>query len=184
MLTRHHFAAILFVFALVAAPAWGQDQTEPAPPTPSADAPAPDREALEKAFSEKLSGAALVGRFTVDGRGDENLPRPERYEIESVTKTPQGDLWLFVARVKYGDKDVKIPMVLKVLWAGDTPVITLSDFTIPVLGTFTARVLFHGDRYVGTWQHGEVGGHMWGRIEKIEPEPNGKEKPQPSDNAK
>ena len=32
--------------------------------------------------------------------------------------------------------------------------------------TFDSRVLFHGNRYVGTWQHGEVGGHMWGMIEK------------------
>ena len=36
---------------------------------------------------------------------------------------------------------------------------------VPTLGTFTARVLFYGDRYVGTWQHGKVGGHMFGKIE-------------------
>ena len=29
-----------------------------------------------------------------------------------------------------------------------------------------ARVFFYGDRYAGTWQHGKVGGHMWGRIER------------------
>jgi hypothetical protein len=28
------------------------------------------------------------------------------------------------------------------------------------------RLFFHGDRYAGTWQHGAIGGHMWGRIEK------------------
>jgi len=27
-------------------------------------------------------------------------------------------------------------------------------------------LFFYGDRYAGTWQHGEVGGLMSGRIEK------------------
>ena len=44
--------------------------------------------------------------------------------------------------------------------------ISLTDLAVPTLGTFTARVIFHGDRYAGTWQHGNVGGHMFGRIEK------------------
>lgn len=123
-----------------------------------------NREKLEKAFSEKLTKSVLVGHFSVDGKKD-NGGREERYEIDSVTKL-KGNDWLFVARIKYGQNDVKVPMTLKVLWAGDTPVITLTDLMIPGLGTFTSRVLFYGDRYVGTWQHGEVGGHMWGRIEQ------------------
>ena len=28
------------------------------------------------------------------------------------------------------------------------------------------NVLFYENRYAGTWQHGKVGGHMFGRIEK------------------
>jgi hypothetical protein len=42
----------------------------------------------------------------------------------------------------------------------------LTDWEIPTLGTFTCRVLFYGDRYAGPWQHGKVGGLMYGRIEK------------------
>jgi hypothetical protein len=42
------------------------------------------------------------------------------------------------------------------------------DFAIPTLGTFTARVFFYGNRYAGTWQHDKVGGHMFGRIEKLQ----------------
>ena len=39
--------------------------------------------------------------------------------------------------------------------------------TIPNLGTYTARVLFYGDQYAGTWSAGaDHGGHLWGRIEK------------------
>ena len=51
-------------------------------------------------------------------------------------------------------------------WVGDTPMITMTDLSIPTLGTFTARVFFYGDRYAGTWQHDRVGGHMFGSIEK------------------
>jgi len=58
-----------------------------------------------------------------------------------------------------------VPIVVTMPWAGDTPIITMTDVSIPTLGTFTARVFFYGDRYAGTWQHGAVGGHMFGRIE-------------------
>jgi hypothetical protein len=68
--------------------------------------------------------------------------------------------------MRYGDVDVTLPIVVTMVWAGDTPMITLTDFTIPSMGTFTARVFFYGDRYSGTWQHGAVGGHMFGNIEK------------------
>jgi hypothetical protein len=58
------------------------------------------------------------------------------------------------------------PVVVPMRWVGDTPVIMMTDTSLPGLGTFTVRVLFHADRYAGTWQHGEVGGHMSGRIAK------------------
>jgi len=35
---------------------------------------------------------------------------------------------------------------------------------IPLLGTFSAQVVLDGKRYAGTWQHGKVGGHMFGAI--------------------
>jgi hypothetical protein len=43
---------------------------------------------------------------------------------------------------------------------------SLTDLTIPGVGTFTSRVMFYGDRYAGTWQHGDHGGLFWGTIEK------------------
>ncbi len=140
---------------------------EAEPPT-TPEKPTADREALERAFAERLSNAALIGTYSIVGRTNGQPARPERYEIAKVTKTADGK-WAFQARVKYGDVDVVLPaLVLDVYWAGDTPVISLTDFTIPVLGTFTARVMVYGDRYAGTWQHGKVGGHMWGRIVPVE----------------
>lgn len=141
---------------------------------PAAKPAIPDRATLEKEFSEKMSGAVLVGRFTVDGKEDQ--AREERYEIEKTAKLAgEGageDDWIITARIKYGKYDVTVPIKLQVMWAGDTPVITLTDLEIPGLGTFTSRVLIYGDRYVGTWQHGKVGGHMFGRLEHAKAEEN------------
>ena len=125
----------------------------------------PSQEELEKAFSERMANSVMVGKFTIDGKDDAD-PKAERYEITSVTKA-QGDYWTFLARVKYGKIDTKVPITVKILWAGDTPMVSLTDLTIPGLGTFTSRVIFYENRYAGTWQHGKVGGHMYGRIEKM-----------------
>ena len=121
---------------------------------------------LEQEFTERMANSVLVGRLVVVGRGD-SMPRPERYEIESVTKVGE-DQWRFTARIQYGDTNVTLPVVVTMLWAGDTPMVSLTDLTIPMLGTYTARVIFYRDRYAGTWSHGEVGGHMFGAIEKAQ----------------
>jgi len=140
-----------FLFLLVAAPLMAAD-----PPATK------DKAELEKAFAESLTGTIMVGTFSVAGREGS---KPERYEI-TKTEKQEGDNWIITARIKYGDKDVPFPVPVKVYWADDTPVISLTNMTIPGLGTFTSRVMFYGDRYAGTWQHDQVGGHMWGTLEK------------------
>ena len=122
--------------------------------------------ALEQEFAERMANSVLVGRFVIAGSED-SVPRPERYEIEGVTKVGE-DQWSFTARIQYGDTNVTLPVVVTMLWAGDTPMVSLTDLTIPLLGTFTARVIFYRDRYAGTWQHDEVGGHLFGVIEKAQ----------------
>ena len=123
-----------------------------------------DREAREKAFASKLTGANLAGFFSLDGKYAAPN-KPDRYQIVSAKKL-NGDDWVITSKMKIGENEVDIPIVIKVYWADDTPVMSLTDLTIPGLGTFTSRVMFHGDRYVGTWQHGDKGGHMWGTVEK------------------
>lgn len=124
---------------------------------------APEK-ALHEKFQRLLTGAKLVGMFTVDGRPMDKLSA-ETYEIQKVEKLPDGDGWAITARIKYGDKEGSFPVPVEVKWAGTTPVITLDKTTIPGLGTFSARVLFHGERYAGTWQHDDKGGHMFGKLE-------------------
>lgn len=148
-------------------------QADDQPAKKAAEAPAaeakavakPDRATLEKELTQQLSGCVFVGKFTVVGKEDQ-APKEERYTITKVKKQDNGK-WIFVARIQYGKHDVQVPMELDIEWAGDTPVITLTDLAIPQLGTFSARVLIHKGWYAGTWLHGEVGGHLFGKIEKL-----------------
>ena len=119
---------------------------------------------LERQFSERMRNVTLVGSFTVAGRED-RAALPDRYDISSVEKV--GDnLWRFNAGMKCCGVNGTIPVVVPLQWNGDTPMILMTDTGLPGLGTFTVRLFFYGDRYAGTWQHGAVGGHMSGRIEK------------------
>jgi hypothetical protein len=118
----------------------------------------------ERAFTERMRGASLVGYFTVDGREDRNNV-PDRYDISSVEKL-DGDRWRFNMRMRHSTVDVTLPVVLPIVWVGNTPMIDITDFDIPGLGTFTVRLLFDEGRYAGTWANPKVGGLMFGRIEK------------------
>ena len=116
-------------------------------------------------FEKAMKGVRFSGFFTVDG--SRNPPSEEIYEIQSVQKFGDQDLWIFTARIKYGQKDVTLPMPLPVKWVGDIPVITMDEMNIPGLGTFSAHVVIDGNKYAGTWSHGKVGGHLYGKITKI-----------------
>ena len=111
-----------------------------------------------------MRGAALVGYFTIAGR-DDRPARPDRYDIAAVEKIGD-DLWRFSARMRHDTFDVTVPVAVPLRWIGDTPVVMMTNTTVPGLGTFTVRLFFYEDRYSGTWQHGAAGGHMFGRIEK------------------
>jgi hypothetical protein len=94
----------------------------------------------------------------------------ERYTITKATKL-KDDYWLIQTRIQYGEHDVNLPLPLRVVWSGDTPVITLDDVMVPGLGKFTARVLVFKDQYAGTWSGKDHGGHLFGRIVKEAKQP-------------
>lgn len=117
----------------------------------------------EEEFSKMLTNATLVGSFT---SGKSNTLKEDRYTITKVTKTA-GDLWLVHARIQYGTRDVTVPVPVKMNWAGDTAVMSLTDVTIPGMGTFTVRLVFYRDQYAGMWSSSKGhGGQMFGRIER------------------
>lgn len=127
---------------------------------------APSQDELFQRFEKLLSGAQLIGYFTTHGEEESKPLHADKYTIDKVSKG-KGDFWLFDARIQYNNQDQKMRMPLEVKWAGDTPVITLTKVLVPGLGTFSARILFYGDEYAGTWSAGDHGGHMFGRVEKI-----------------
>ena len=117
-------------------------------------------------FAKYLSGAVLTGVFTVDGKPLDKLTE-ERYEIKSAKKLDGYEsIWEIVTRIKYGDKDVSLPVEINVEWVGKTPVMVMDAVSLPGLGTFSARVVFHDQKYAGTWKHDNVGGHLFGRVDR------------------
>ena len=152
--------AFLFLSAVISATFISAAEPE----TPPAKA-LPTQAELEKQFAETMTGATLVGNFTTGEVKPDTKLREERYTISKAEKL-KGDYWLISTRIQYGDHDVTLPLPLRVVWSGDTPVITLDDLPVPGMGTFTARVLVFKNQYAGTWSGKDHGGHLFGRIEK------------------
>ncbi len=142
-----------------------QDAAATTPPAAESPQPATAETPGERdaRFAQYMTGAKFVGRFTILGKNDGNMPE-EEYTIHKCEKLEQDDMFRFTARIRYGDTDTELPMDLPVKWAGRTPVITLEKLWLPGLGTFSSRVVIHSGRYAGTWDHGDKGGHLFGRI--------------------
>jgi hypothetical protein len=153
-----HLGCYLFLLAAfpLATSAFAQDAPSAVPMT-----------SAEKQFQESLDNVALVGYFT---RGDRADLAEDRYVIERVSKVGD-DVWKFEARIQYNKKDVKVAMALPVKWAGDTPVISLTNFAVPGFGSFTARVVIYNGAYAGTWGDAGHGGKLFGKIVKNTPPP-------------
>ena len=127
------------LFAIVAAAAALAQEAAP-PPV--------EMNAAEKQFQDMLTNVTLSGFYTVAGSPELH---EDRYVIERVTKVKE-DTWKFDARIQYNKKDFKVAMPLPVKFAGDTGVISLTNFAVPGFGAFTARVLIYDGSYVGTWK--------------------------------
>ena len=149
---------LFLLLCLFGFPGLATSQDTPAETTEDKD---PQFDAFEKLFQKSV----MLGNFMVDGDASRDR-KVERYEISKVSKLPKGDYWMFFSRIQYGDHDVTVPVPVEVKWAGNTPVITVDNVTIPGLGTFDARVVISDNKYAGTWRHGKVGGLMFGHIQK------------------
>ncbi len=161
--------ATILAAATPPAPTQSTDEPKPAPP-PAAP---PSREQLEADFRETMTGATLRGHWRMtdaaglEGKSPLSEDHEESYQIVDVTKVT-GDRWIVRARIQFADKDVTIPVPVDVLWAGDTPVITLDRLSMPLLGTYSARVMISGKFYCGTWWGATYGGIMSGQIVRTE----------------
>ena len=126
---------------------------------------------LEKKFKEMLDGVVLRGTWQMTqgeglkGKAPMTPARPDRYVIKEVSKGLD-DNWVITARVQYADKDIKLPISVRVVWAGDTPIITMDKVKMPLLGTYSARVMIYNGFYAGTWFGDGYGGVLSGQIIK------------------
>lgn len=154
--------------------------TKAGPPTTTAapgptSRPADDHASLEARFKKVLEGAVLKGTWQVTnavglaGKAPLSEPRPDRYTISGARKLT-GDHWVITARIEYGEKDVKVPVPVRVVWAGDTPIITLDKISIPLIGAYSARVMIYDHFYCGAWFGKEYGGILSGQIIRQEDE--------------
>jgi hypothetical protein len=168
-------AALWAAWLVVAFPAAVVTADDPKP-----EATSVDKEKLYAKFKEMVVGTKWKGRFTVKGRELDKLT-DEAYEVMSATKLDDGEMWLLKARVKYGGSDRTYPVPIEVLWAGETPVLTMNKLAIPGVGTFSCRVVLDEGQYAGTWQHDAVGGHLFGHFEKGSLDDPDKDAPKPDE---
>lgn len=143
-----------------------QDRAEaqPAPGQPSPAQPKPSADELEAKFKALLTNATLTGRWSSVNGGVLGPEREDKYSIVSATRL-EGESWVVSARLEYRGRAFVLPIPVQVKWAGDTAVLVVDNMGMPGgATTYSARVLFHGQSYVGTWSGGEHGGLLYGLI--------------------
>lgn len=124
--------------------------------------PATAQENLDQKFEAMMKGVNLVGRSS--SLNSDRISGEEQYVIDGLSKLA-GDTWLLRTRLQCcGGNEVPVPVPVAIKWAGDTPVITLTDLSIPGMGTYTARVVLYRDQYAGTWSGKKGGGQIFGKI--------------------
>ncbi|MBX3394221.1 MAG: hypothetical protein KF841_02520 [Phycisphaerae bacterium] len=139
--------------------------------SPKASTPADKRKALEAKFKSTLTDVVFRGSWQMtnaeglQGKAPLSPPHTERYTIKGVSKGLD-DNWIITARVQFADRDVELPFNVRVVWAEDVPIITLDKTELPLLGTYSARVMIHDGFYAGTWFGTNYGGVLQGQIIK------------------
>jgi len=118
----------------------------------------------EERFKALFTNATLSGRWArlKDGvLSDERTG--DKYTILSVAKR-DGDNWTVNAKMKYGEKELILPVPVRMKFTGDTAVLIVEDLGIPGGGTYSARLLIFERTYSGTWKDQRGGGMLYGTI--------------------
>jgi hypothetical protein len=118
----------------------------------------------EKHFQESMNNVKMVGHYLA---GEDPTLHDDGYVIERVSKI-KDDTWKIEARIQYNKKDFTVALNVPIKFAGDTPVISLTNFAVPGFGTFTARVVIYNGTYAGTWGGAGHGGTLFGKVVKNE----------------
>lgn len=152
------FSTIILLFSLLISPALAAEEKK--------DAKTKEEVTMndkELAFQKRLKKCILEGEWNLVEDGKMGPWKKDKYTIQSATKTGK-DQWVIVSRVQFGTVDVNLPITVNVFWAGDTPVISVTDLDFPGGNSYTARVLVYKDTYAGSWFGKGYGGQMTGVI--------------------
>ena len=124
-----------------------------------------DRAQLERDFAKTMSGATLRGHMGRRQKREIEAVSPDTpYRLGNVSKLDDQGHWKLEYYIPGTDLLFDMPPV-KVEWAGDLPVITISDMQINgKKGIFRARILIDGAEYSGTWSDGTSRGCLFGAI--------------------
>lgn len=169
MKTHVLLAAILSsLVCFFAAPAQEKSAAAPAAgqaPGSGAGVTELSQDELEAGFKALLSKATLSGRWcSVDNGQLGPEKKGDSYSIASASKTG-GHQWVIHARMRYGEREMVLPVPVQVKWSGDTPVLIVNDLSTGGERRYSARVLFFGNTYAGTWSSsGGQGGLLYGTI--------------------
>ena len=121
---------------------------------------------LESGFAAMLKNANLKGSWVPVNQGATGKGQGDSYQVVRATKI-KGDRWHIVSRAKHKGQAIEFPIPVIIKWAGDTAVMILDE--IPTAGgkKYSARVMFHNDRYAGSWWgKNQPGGLLSGAINR------------------
>lgn len=154
----------LSIIALMCLSAFAQDQTPKESSKPALAGQKPLPSDMEERFKALFTKATLSGRWArlKDGvLGEERAG--DKYTVLSVVKR-DGDNWTVNAKMKYGEKELIIPVPVRMNFTGDTALLMVEDLAIPGGGTYTARLMIFERTYSGTWKDQRGGGMLYGTI--------------------
>lgn len=111
---------------------------------------ADDADDLEVIFIAMLKNATLEGTWVPLNAGKAGEQKTDRYRVVRAEKV-EGDQWRIVSRIKHQGQEIEVPIPVTVKWAGDAAVLILDEVQTGGGKSYSARVLFHNDRYAGSW---------------------------------
>lgn len=112
--------------------------------------PARGEDMTDAAFGAMLENATLEGTWAPVAGKQIGEEKADRYEVARA-EPKGGEKWAIVWKVRHQGQLVEYPIPAVVKFAGDAAVLVLDGVPVGDGGTWSARVLFHGDSYAGRW---------------------------------
>lgn len=117
-------------------------------------------------FSTMLENATLEGTWAPLTGNPGAADKPDRYRIVRA-EAKGGDQWSIVWKTHHQGQVIDYPIPAVVRFAGDSAVLFLDGMPVGDGKTWSARILFQADTYVGRWWNAQgKGGTVSGTIRR------------------